>query len=287
MHTASHSTEPAPQLDARSALRAWEVPPALVVALVLTAVLYGRGWRRLDARRPGRVSVGRLGAFVAGLVMLFVALASPLDTLADRSLPIHMAQHLVLLVVVPPLLLAAAPIVPLLHGLPAGIARTALGAVASLVERIAHPIVGLAALSLAVWGWHVPAAFELALRERVWHLAEHASFLAAGLLFWWPVVHPWPSRARWPRWAIVPYLLLADVQNTALSALLIFSERVFYPTYGIGPAALESQALAGLLMWVPMSFAYLVPAAVVTWRLLAPRKRDEGRPFGPPLEALR
>jgi cytochrome c oxidase assembly factor CtaG len=233
------------------------------------------------------VSTGGLGAFLAGLGLLFVALASPLDTLADRSLPIHMAQQLVLLVVVPPLLLAGAPSVPLLQGLPAGIVRRAVGAAASLVERAAHPLVGLAALSFAMWGWHVPAAFELALRDRACHLAEHASFLAAGILFWWPVVRPWPSRARWPLWAIVPYLLLADMQNTALSALLIFSDRVFYPTYGVGPAALERQALAGLLMWVPMSLAYLVPAAIVTLRLLAPHERDEGRPVGPPLEALR
>ena len=284
MHATSHRTEPAPPLDAATALRAWEIPPALVVALAVTAVVYARGWRRL---RPGRVSAAQRGAFVAGLGMLFVALASPLDGLADRSLPIHMAQHLVLLVVVPPLLLAGAPMVPLLRGLPAGRVRAAFGAVAALADRLAHPVVGLIALALATWGWHVPAAFELALRDRAWHVAEHASFLGAGLLFWWPVVQPWPSRAHWPRWAIVPYLLLADVQNSALAALLIFSDRVFYPTYGIGPAALDGQALAGLLMWVPMSFAYLVPAAVVTWRLLAPRKRDEGRPFGPPLQALR
>src|SRR5204863_3874007 len=113
-------------------------------------------------------------------------LASPLDTLAGRSLPIHMAQHLVLLVLVPPLLLAGAPIVPLLRGLPAGRIRGALGAVAAIADRITHPVAGLVALSLATWGWHVPAAFELALRDRVWHVAEHASFLGAGLLFWWP-----------------------------------------------------------------------------------------------------
>ena len=287
MHTTSHRTEPSPPLDAATALRAWEIPPALVVALAVTALVYARGWRRLHVRRPGRVSARRLVAFLAGLGALLVALTSPLDTLADRSLPIHMAQHLVLLVVVPPLLLAGAPIVPLLRGLPTGRLRTALGAVAALAERVAHPVVGLVALSLATWGWHVPAAFELALRDRAWHLAEHASFLGAGLLFWWPVVQPWPSRPRWPRWAIVPYLLLADVQNSALAALLIFADRVFYPTYGVGPAALADQALAGLLMWVPMSLAYLVPAAVVTWRLLSPAERDEGRPVGPPLEALR
>jgi cytochrome c oxidase assembly factor CtaG len=222
-------------------------------------------------------------AFLAGLGALLVALTSPLDTLADRSLPIHMAQHLVLLVVVPPLLLAGAPIVPLLRGLPSGRMRTALGAVVALADRRRAPgRRSRRALRSRTWGWHVPAAFELALRDRAWHVAEHASFLGAGLLFWWPVVQPWPSRARWPRWAIVPYLLLADVQNSALAALLIFSDRVFYPTYGVGPRRSRSQALAGLLMWVPMSLAYLVPAAVVTWRLLSPPNATRGDPSGRP-----
>jgi len=89
-------------------------------------------------------------------------------------------------------------------------------------------------------------------------------------LFWWPVVDPWPSRPRWPRWAMIPYLLLADLQNTALAALLVFSDRVLYPSYGRFGAPLEDQAAAGVLMWVPMSLAYLVPAVVLAARLLAP-----------------
>ena len=89
-------------------------------------------------------------------------------------------------------------------------------------------------MSLATWGWHVPAAYELALRSPAWHVVEHASFLAAGLLFWWPVVQPWPSRPRWPRWAMIPYLLVADLQNTALAAMLVFSDRVLYPSYARG-----------------------------------------------------
>jgi cytochrome c oxidase assembly factor CtaG len=193
----------------------------------------------------------------------------------------------VLLVVTPPLLLVGAPIAPLLHGLPAGRPRALLGALGTrLGERLGHPIVGWLAMSLATWAWHVPAAFELALRSRAWHIVEHASFLGAGLLFWWPVVQPWPSRPRWPRWAMIPYLLLADVQNTALAAILTFSDRVLYPSYGQGASALDQQVIAGLLMWVPMALAYLVPAGVLTVRWLSPgaltASRSSSRAAGSP-----
>jgi cytochrome c oxidase assembly factor CtaG len=166
---------------------------------------------------------------------------------------------------------------PLIGGLPAGRVRAAIGGfVTRLADRLGHPVACWLAMSLAMWGWHTPAAFELALRSRAWHVAEHACFLTAGLLFWWPVVRPWPFTARWPEWAMIPYLLLADVQNTALAAILTFSDRVLYPTYGRGPGALDDQVVAGLLMWVPMSLAYLVPAAMLTVRWLSPSTRSAG-----------
>ena len=267
MHRPSPSTPLAPG----AALTAWNVEPALVIALGLTATVYVRGWRRLAARRPARAAVASPIAFLAGLGALFVALASPLDTLADRSLAIHMAQHVVLLVVAPILLLRGEPLVPLVHGLPPGRLRTTFGALAAWIgERMGRPLVGWLAASIALWAWHVPAAFELALHSRGWHVVEHACFLAAGLLFWWPVVGPWPYRPRWPAWAPIPYLLLADVQNTVLAAILVFADRVLYPSYGDGADALRDQIAAGLLMWVPMSLAYLVPAAVITARWLSP-----------------
>jgi putative membrane protein len=253
-------------------LGAWNIEPWLVLTLELAAVVYVCGWLHLRARRPGRAAVWRLGAFLAGLGTLFVALASPLDTFADRLLVVHMAQHLLLLVVAPALIVLGAPTVPLLLGLPAGRTRATIGALLTWIgDRVSQPLFGLAAMSVAVWVWHLPAAFELALRSPSWHFVEHASFLGAGLLFWWPVVEPWPSRRRWPPWAMIPYLLLADVQNTVLAALLVFSDRVLYPSYAHGGNPLEDQAAAGVLMWVPMSLAYLIPAGVLTLRILAPR----------------
>ena len=122
-----------------------------------------------------------------------------------------------------------------------------------------------------------PVLYELALRSEFWHEVQHVFFLSTGLLFWWPVVQPWPSRLRWPRWTMIPYLLFADIQNTALSAFLIFSERVLYPTYAAVPrlwgiSALDDQAAAGAIMWVPGSVIFLIPVAVVAIRLLDPRE---------------
>src|SRR5262249_48916236 len=159
---------------------------------------------------------------------------------SDRSLAFHMGQHIVLLAVAPPLLLLGAPLVPMVAGLPSRRLRALVGrAAVRLGRRVAHPLVGLAAMSLALWGWHAPAAFELARRVPAWHAAAHLSFLAAGLLFWWPVVRPWPFVRRIPAWAPIVSLLAADVQNSVLSALLVFSGRVYYPSHGTGASALD------------------------------------------------
>src|SRR5439155_16586014 len=109
-------------------------------------------------------------------------------------------------------------------------------------------------------------------------------FFGTALLFWYPVVQPYPSRPRFSRWLLLPYLFLADLQNTLLSAVLAFAGRVIYPHYAAVPplwglTALEDQAAAGVLMWVPGSLAYLVPLACIAHRLLysdaATRRRGE------------
>jgi putative membrane protein len=260
----------------------WSPVPAVLGGLGVVAGVYVRGWHALHARNPDRFPRRQLVAFLAGLASIGVAIASPLDVAADRSLSAHMVQHLVLLVVAPPLLLLGAPLVPIARGLPRwvarGIVRPVLGS--RVVHWLGRPVVGWVAMSVAMWGWHVPAAFELALRWQAWHAIEHGCFLGAGLVFWWPVVQPWPARARMARWAVVPYLLLADLQNTGLAALLTFSDRVLYPSYAVAGAAraLEDQVTAGLVMWVPMSLAYLVPVVIVTAELLSrPTFRLESR----------
>ncbi len=143
---------------------------------------------------------------------------------------------------------------------------------------ITHPVFCWLASTAAVIGWHIPAVFDLAMHSQRWHAIEHASFLAAGLLFWLPVIQPWPSVARWTRWYVPMYLFLATLPCDALSAFLVFCNRVVYPHYLSAQrvfdiSALGDQEFAGALMWVWVTFVYLVPAAAVTIQMLSPQQR--------------
>jgi cytochrome c oxidase assembly factor CtaG/polyferredoxin len=279
---------------AAAALASWSMPPWATALVLLTAAVYARGWRRLARLRPTHFPPWRLVAFLGGLATLWVAVASPLDALGPFLLSAHMVQHLLLMAAAAPLLLLGAPLAPLLKGLPRAVAREAIGPFLAspfleLLGRVlTHPVTGLVAMTLAMWGWHVPAAYELALGSPAWHEVEHACFLAAAILFWWPVVLPWPSRRQWPAWAMPLYLLGGDLANTALAAALTFSDRVLYSSYVAAPrifglTALADQGLAGLLMWVPGSLAFLVPAIVLTARLFTPERLAHApRPAAPP-----
>jgi putative membrane protein len=197
----------------------------------------------------------RLAAFTGGVLLLWAVMGSPLAALDHQLLSFHMLQHLLLMTVAAPLILLG-----LRRNLPPG----------------AHPVFCWLASTITVIGWHIPAMFALGMRSEGWHLAEHACFFAAGLLFWWPVVQPWPSLAARPRWSVPLYLFLATLPCDALSAFLTFCNRVVYPHYlhaqrlfDISP--LGDQEIAGALMWVWVTFAYLAPAAAVTIRMLSPQ----------------
>ena len=253
-------------------------------ATVLTAGgwTYTAGWRQYRRRRPGRFAASHLAAFLGGLACLGIAIASPLDEAAEGWLSAHMIQHSLLLTA-PGLLLLGQPLLPVLRGLPDPVRRSLVApllrrrSLRAVVHALVHPLAALLLSSVIFWSWHLPALYQLALRVPAIHLVEHASFLVGGFLFWYPVVQPWPGRSRWPDGAMIPYLLVADVQNTVLAALLTFSDRVLYPIYEMHgrateAAALDDQVLAGVIMWVPMSLAYLIPAVLLTVRLLSPRR---------------
>jgi cytochrome c oxidase assembly factor CtaG/polyferredoxin len=278
---------------AQAILASWTIRPGAVILLLVVGGVYARGFRELHVQMPERFPRWRLGAFLAGLATLLVAIASPLDAFGGLLLQVHMIQHLLLMLVAPPLLLLGAPAVPLLRGLPRRLAKDGLGpflaspALQRLGHALTHPVVGWLALTAVTWGWHVPAAYQLALRSPAWHAIEHGCFVIAALLFWWPVVLPWPSRAHWPRWAIVPYLLLADVQNTIFSAFFTFSDRLIYPFYASVPrlgriTPLDDQIAAGAIMWVPASLFFLIPAVAVMLRALSPQSLTRGSAAGMP-----
>ena len=282
--------------DAADAIiESWSIQFWPTVGLILFAVIYFRGWLKLRKQVPHRFDGWRLASFLGGVGIVFLALNSPLDTFSNLLLQAHMIQHLLLMMIAPPLLLLANPFLPLLTGLPRPIVREVIrpflvwNACKRFGRWLTRPKVTWILFVVMTLGWHAPPLYELTLRSPTWHIVEHACFLGSGTLFWWPVIQPWPSRPQWPEWAIIPYLLLADVQNTVLSAFLTFSDRVLYPTYGLVPQfpgmnPLSDQHAAGAIMWVPGSIFYLIPAGILAMRFLSPRRRISGRrsPAGDP-----
>jgi putative membrane protein len=264
-------------------------PFAIFVTLVLIGIAwaYGRGWYQLRKALPDLVSGWQLAAFTGGVISVWAAVASPLAALDHQLLTAHMVQHLLLMTIAAPLILVGVPAFTLLHGFPQRFVR---GILAPLLRCppvreggriVSHPLFCWSTSTATVLGWHVPALFELGMRSGGWHAVEHASFFAAGLLFWWPVVRPWPSLLRGPQWSAPLYLFLATLPCDALSAFLTFCNRVVYPHYLsahrlFGTSPLGDQERAGALMWVVVTFAYLVPAAAITVQMLLPRRRPSG-----------
>jgi putative membrane protein len=262
----------------------WSVSYPVTSALFLAACGYFRGWLRLRSTSPNLILPWQLAAFMTGIFALWIALGSPLRALHHELLSIHMLDHVLLMAVAPPLILLGDPFQSFVHALSQQFAGEAPAAFLSrspmrrlgqwLGHVLGHPIFGWLAAVIALIGWHVPAAFELAMRSNLWHEFEYACFFGTGLLFWWPVIQPWPNDARSPRWSIVLYLFFATFPCDTLSAFLTFCDRVVYPCYLSGNrhfaiSPLQDQEYAGALMWVCVTFVYLVPAVVITTRLLS------------------
>jgi cytochrome c oxidase assembly factor CtaG len=246
------------------------IDPGVAVALVALCAVYALGARR----RPATVTPARLASLVGAVVVLVVALASPLDARADDRFSMHMTQHLLVGLVAPLLLVLAAPV------------RVAAGAIDSramrwltrwsraLELRRDRVAVGLAAVALhaaTFWVWHVPALYDAAVRHAPVHALEHASLLGGGIALWAVVV---PAYRRSRTGVAVVWLFLSGLQAGAMAALLTLAPRPLYVVHGTGAAALDDQRLAGAVMWLPGGLVYAVAAIVLLLRWLdaAPRR---------------
>jgi putative membrane protein len=252
----------------------------LTPSLLLSAWFYTRGWLHLFQKGgrafPRVISIGRLAAFAGGLFSVWIAIGSPLAEYDDELLSVHMIQHLLLMTAAPALILLGSPALPFLHGLPKRFVQRIVGPfllwtpVRAVGSVLTHPAVCWLTAAATVIGWHVPPVFELGLHSVAWHVMQHTSFFVAGLLFWWPVIQPWPSTPRWPRWSMPVYLFSATLPCDALSAFLVFCGRAIYPSYH----SLEDQEWAGTLMWVCITFIYVVPAMAITVRTIERRQAE-------------
>ena len=258
----------------------WAVQLPLTAACVFTAILYLRGWLRLRPDASDLVQRWRAASFLLGVSSIWIAVASPLASFHAELLTAHMVQHLLIMTVGAPLMLLGAPARPLLLGLPRSVVHAFIhpavcGPLQHLGQALGGPVVCWSAATATLVGWHIPAVFTIAMHSGTWHAFALASFLATGLLFWWPVVRAWHAGS----WAIVLYLFLATLPCDVLSAFLVFSDRVVYGVYHSAPrlfglSVLEDQQLAGALMWTVVTIVYLVAAALLSVRLLS---RPSGR----------
>lgn len=264
--------------------------------LILVGFVYARGWLRFRNASPTMFPYWRLMAFVSGLFLLWIALGSPLAMLDHQLLTVHMMKHLLLMTAGAPLILLGEPALPVLCGLPKYFIRR------SLLLRIRTPqwlrsflsnlVFCWIAAAAAVIVWHVPVLFQMALSSPILHFVESASFLTAGLLFWRPIIRPWPRDSNPPQWSAPLYLFLATLPCDILAAFLAFCDRVVYPSYVsaarvVNLSPLQDQQCAGALMWVSVTFAYLIPAVVIVVQILAPldvhRSREtRSGPYGFP-----
>jgi cytochrome c oxidase assembly factor CtaG len=229
----------------------------------------------------------RYAAFAAGIGILFAALISPFDALDDQLFSAHMVQHLVLLLIAPPLLIFGRPALACLWAFPLR-ARRALGRfwLRSGLQLAAHtlmsPIFVWILGSVILWFWHLPAPYGWALGNESVHAFEHVCFFVSSLMFWSLVLEPM-GRRRMDYASTLLFVATFGVQNGLLGALLTFAGRPLYAahlstTAAWGLTPLQDQQLAGLIMWIPASLIHLTTLGIlfVVWMQVAERRARLG-----------
>lgn len=272
--------------------RAWDLEPVLLLALGAAWFVYSRGllamWERAGVGRG--VSRRQVAAYGGGLMVVLLALASPLDGLSGQLSAAHMVQHMLLMLVAAPLLALGTPMPVLLWAMPPGWRKGAAGMIRRVEGWYAprsgwwQPVLLWAVFAMTLWIWHLPALYEAALRNRLVHDLQHLAFLGSSCLFWRVLLDP-VQRLRMSRGLGVLYLFGTCLHASALGIFMTFSPRVWYVDYGASAplwrlTPLEDQQLAGLLMWMPGCLVYAVAASALFAAWL-----KEGQPE--PLDTLR
>jgi putative copper resistance protein D len=259
---------PAPTVGA--VLAAWRLDPLVLVPLVAAAWAYLWAVRRVDAAHPtNRHPSHRTWLFMSGLAAIGLALVSPVEAYEGLLFSVHMVQHMLLELVAAPLLLAGGPITLTLRVARPTVRRRLLAILQSrIVHVVSFPVIAWALFAAVNWGWHFSALYDQALENQLLHYIQHATFLGASLLFWWPVIGADPSPWRLPHPVRLFYLFLAMPQNSFLGVAIMSASTVLYPHYatnarGWGPSPLDDQKMGGIIMWVVGDIAFLVGMGVV------------------------
>jgi putative membrane protein len=282
----------------------WTFEPGVIAGLLLLTVGYALAATRFRARvvaaggagprwlPPGALSAERIGGlaprqvvcFYIGVLVVALALLSPLHAMGERALlSAHMVQHLLLTQVAAPLLLLGVPgwmLRPLLLRPP----------LRNPARSLLVPIPAFVVFNLVFLGWHAPALYDFALHFAPLHAIEHGLFLGLALVAWWPVLGPLPELPRLPHGAQVLYLFFMSLPPTVLGAIIALAERPLYPTYWAAErmgflgfsvlTPLEDQQLGGLIMWIPGALGYFLALSIVWFLWLERRSPSETPPYG-------
>jgi putative membrane protein len=254
--------------EADAARTGWTFDPWVVLPIVIGALLYTIGNIKFS-RRASRTPFMRRRTllFYGGMLSLAGALVSPLHWLGEHLFTFHMMEHEIVIAVSAPLIVLARPVALLLWGLPRQ-ARRAIGTLMASpsVRRAWNWCTGGTCATVihgvAIWGWHLPFLFDVAVTSATMHRLQHLSFLGTALLFWWAVV--WRSEYGAAAW----HLFITMIHTGILGALMALSPRVLYAdqtrsasAWGLTP--LEDQQLAGMIMWVPAGTVYAAAALIM------------------------
>ena len=256
----------------------WNLNPSIWIgtALLVVAYLTGVGPLRRRFGWAEELQPKQVGAFLAGTLVMFLALASPLDFLGDVYLfSAHMVQHLLLTAVVPPLWLLGTPdwlLRPLIKP----------RAIKSALRLLTRPLVAFLLFNGNFALWHLPALYNLTLHNELIHVLEHILFMATALLNWWPIFGPLPDEfPHLLNLGQVLYMFANCQVMVALGALLFFSSNhpAYTPYYfapriiGLSPA--DDQMLGALIMWIPGNLVYLLVMSIAFYVWLDKMERKQ------------
>lgn len=264
------ASAPPPELP--GVLLLWHFDPLAVVMIAISAAAYLWAVRRVNAAHPANPHPGRrTWLFMGGLVVIGVALLSPIEAYEGLLFSVHMVQHMLLQLVAAPLLLAGAPITLALRASSPRVRRRLLAILQSrIVHAISFPLVAWLLFAAVNWGWHFSTLYNDALENVALHYFQHVTLLGAALLFWWPVIGADPSPWRLPYPMRLFYLFLAMPQSSFLGVAIMGAPLVLFPHYvtnlrAWGPTPLEDQQIGGIIMWTVGDIAFLVGMGIVVW----------------------
>lgn len=266
--------------------QAWNWDWLILLNLTLLGVTYAAGWHRRQRRGAVKhpVHVGQLIAFLISLVVLFVALISPLHALSEEASAAHMLQHMLIMVVAAPLFVFGSPGQVLPWSLePSARSRLARWTRSLRITTLELPLWTWLLHTAVLWFWHWPTAYEAALVDPLVHDAEHLCFFAAAVIYWRPILDPLRRHQLQPLTAVAS-LFATSLQAMLLGIFLALAPAIWYESYRGRPEAwgltpLEDQQLAGFLMWMPACLVYPALAALILgqWLQAIPQIRKSAR----------